>query len=61
MLWGSEKAMVLEQLETTFYANASDLLRLRILYQMGGLYVDCDVAPRVLPDARSSSRHWFAS
>ena len=50
VLWGSEKEMVLEQLEATFYANASDLLRLRILYQMGGLYVDSDVEPRALPD-----------
>jgi len=50
VLWGSEKEMVLEQLQGGFHANASDLLRLRILYQMGGLYVDSDVEPRVLPD-----------
>ena len=50
VLWGSEKDMVFEQLSGKFYANASDLLRLRILYQMGGLYVDSDVEPRVLPD-----------
>ena len=50
VLWGSEKDRVHEQLKGHFYANASDLLRLRILYQMGGLYVDCDVEPRILSD-----------
>ena len=50
VLWGSEKDMVFEQLQIKSYANASDLLRLRILYQTGGLYVDSDVEPRVLPD-----------
>ena len=38
----------MSQLREHFYANASDLLRLRILYQMGGLYVDADVEPTVL-------------
>ena len=50
VLWGIEKELVFEQLQEEFYANASDLIRLRILYQMGGLYVDSDVEPTVLPD-----------
>lgn len=49
VLWGEERELVLNQLREKFYANASDLLRLRILYQMGGLYVDTDVEPTVLP------------
>ena len=49
VLWGEEREVVLKQLREGFYANASDLLRLRILYQMGGLYVDFDVEPTVLP------------
>ena len=50
VLWGEERDLVLTQIREGFYANASDLLRLRILYQMGGLYVDADVEPVVLPE-----------
>ena len=49
VLWGDEREVVMLQIQEQFYANASDLLRLRILYQMGGLYVDADVEPTVLP------------
>lgn len=48
VLWGNERAVVLTQIHEGFYANASDLLRLRILYQLGGLYVDSDVEPMSL-------------
>ncbi len=49
ILWGTERSTILELLSEGFYANASDLLRLRILYQWGGLYVDVDVEPIALP------------
>ena len=45
LLWGTEESTVKSQIEHGFYANASDLLRLRILYQWGGIYVDSDVEP----------------
>ena len=42
--------MFFQQLESGFYANVSDLLRLQILYHMGGVYLDFDVDPIVIPD-----------
>lgn len=44
--WGTEKSLVLSEIERRFYLNASHLLRMRILYQLGGLYVDLDVEPQ---------------
>ena len=32
-----------------FYANASDILRMQILYQPGGVYVDLDVQSAQMP------------
>lgn len=49
VLWGDEHSTVVEQVHKGFYANASDILRLRILYQLGGVYVDFDVEPISLP------------
>lgn len=49
VLWGDERTWVLSAIDDQFWATASDLLRLRILYQCGGLYVDSDVEPIVLP------------
>ena len=45
LFWGNEEVIVKSQIERKFFANASDLLRLRILYQWGGIYVDSDVEP----------------
>ncbi len=50
ILWGTEQSTIGELLSDGFYANASDLLRLRILYQWGGVYVDVDVEPSTLPE-----------
>jgi len=47
--WGSEKKIVYDECHNQFYVTASDMLRLRVLYQCGGFYVDFDVVPRVLP------------
>lgn len=47
--WGTEKSVVRALIEQRYFANASDLLRLRILYQWGGFYFDFDVSPSVLP------------
>ena len=49
ILWGDERTIVYQQIEKGFYANASDLLRLRLLYQLGGVYVDIDVEPQQFP------------
>ena len=49
ILWGDEYSLVIEQLRHGFYANASDILRMRILYQLGGIYVDLDVQSIQLP------------
>jgi hypothetical protein len=44
-----EKVIFEEECNRHFYVTASDLLRLRVLYQFGGFYVDFDVLPRTLP------------
>ena len=50
ILWGDEYHCVIEALQEQFWATASDLLRLRILYQCGGVYVDSDVEPIPIPN-----------
>ena len=47
--WGGEYPIFKEESERKFYVTASDLLRLRVLYQWGGFYADFDVLPRRLP------------
>jgi hypothetical protein len=47
--WGTEKELVFGLLEEEYFANASALLRLRILYQWGGLYFNFGVSPIALP------------
>lgn len=47
--WGTEKERILGFLEKGYFTNASDLLRLRILYQWGGLYFNFGVSPIILP------------
>jgi len=49
ILWGDEYSLVIEQIKSEFYANASDILRMRILYQLGGVYVDLDVQSIQIP------------
>ena len=48
--FGSERTVVLQSLHRRFWATAVDLLRLRVLYQFGGMYVDFDVEPREIPE-----------
>ena len=47
--WGGEYSVFQEECVRKFYVTASDLLRLRVLYQWGGFYADFDVVPRRLP------------
>ena len=47
--WGGEKKFFDEECAERFYVTASDMLRLRVLYQCGGFYVDFDVMPLALP------------
>ena len=48
---GSGERIIFEgECSKRFYVTASDLLRLRVLYQYGGFYVDFDVLPRKLPN-----------
>lgn len=49
ILWGNERDYVYQAIQQSFWATASDLLRLRILYQCGGIYVDSDVEPIQVP------------
>ena len=49
ILWGNERDSVHMAIQQSCWATASDLLRLRILYQCGGLYVDSDVEPIQVP------------
>ena len=46
--WGGEYPIFKEDPHENFYVTASDLLRLRVLYQWGGFYADFDVLPRRL-------------
>lgn len=43
--WGTEEETVRRLIEEEYFANASDLLRMRVLYQWGGIYLDFDVSP----------------
>ena len=47
--WGTEQEIIRKLIQAKYFANASDLLRMRILYQWGGLYLDFDVFPCQLP------------
>ena len=47
--WGGEYSIFQDECARRFYVTASDLLRLRVLYQWGGFYADFDVIPRRLP------------
>lgn len=47
--WGTEQEAIRVLLAQKYFANASDLLRMRILYQWGGIYLDLDVSPCVIP------------
>lgn len=52
IVWGTEKTLVFEQLSSGHWATASDIVRMRVVYQCGGLYVDCDVVPMPIPIVR---------
>jgi len=47
--WGTEEEIVKEQLRQQHWVSASDMLRFRLLYLWGGIYVDLDVHPVALP------------
>jgi len=52
VVWGREKSIFEAECAGRFYVTASDILRLRVLYQCGGFYVDFDVLPRALPSGQ---------